>query len=100
MPLSKSAIAWAVSGTIGVGTCMVGFAALNSGAPASADPRPAITVAGMPTDPATDTASAAPTADSSVSARSTAVPVSPKSPASPPSPITPASPRSADDSDD
>ncbi len=108
MPLSTSAIAWAVTGTLGIGTCAVGLAALNSGAPANADPRPAITVAGLPqataspkptvsgpTGSPTLTAATAPTARSSVSARSKATPVTRPSPVTPPSPKSAASPRSA-----
>lgn len=108
MPLSKSAVAWAVSGTLGIGTCALGFAALNSGAPANADPRPAITVGAAPqatssagptatptptpspTTSASVTASTAPTARTSVTART---------PRSPATPVSPPSPRSADSGD-
>lgn len=52
MPLSRAAIAWAVSGTLGVGTCTLGLMAMNSGAPATADPQPAIVVgATVPASP-------------------------------------------------
>ncbi len=90
MQASRSAVAWTVTGVLGVTTCAVGIGALNSANPATAEPRPAITLTGTPVPSATPTAD--PSATPGASQTPSASPVAP-------SPVTPPSPKTADTPD-
>ncbi|MCW5954784.1 MAG: hypothetical protein KIT69_21220, partial [Propionibacteriaceae bacterium] len=82
MPLSRSAIAWAVSGTLGVGTCTLGIMAMNSGMPANADPQPAIVVGATAPASPTTAPPASPSPEPTLTASTAPTAVSAKTPVS------------------
>ena len=81
--MAKSAYAWAVTGALGVGACVLGVATLLDHGPSDAIPRPAVTVG-----PSTSTTGVPESSTPSPSARPSASPT----PTDEPSPTKSASP--------
>ena len=81
--MAKSAYAWAVTGALGVGACVLGVATLLDHGPADAIPRPAVTVGPSTTgspEPSRPTPSLSPSALPSATPTATGKPTATKKP--------------------